>query len=1039
MMSYIGVNVVVVGCFFTNWALISAAAAEPVCVPAPYGLLSWWRGELERSSSELCDAVGANHGRSIAEGGIYRSPGKVGSGFGLRHPLPIYVTDSSSLRLTNGLTIEAWIYPSNSYGMRVIVGKFDQPSAAQTNSAYFFGLTNGLLCLGVSPNGSAKSAVWLLSGQRVSTNQWIHVAATYDATLLRLYQNGAVVAQTNYAAGIFPSSLAFGIGGLRDWRSTAQYGPWLPPWLPWVGGLDEISIYNRALSGTEISAIYDADSAGKCLVAPSIVAQPQRQVVQLREDVMLSVSTLGTGPLTYYWLFNDEPLLGTFEPRLVLEKVRINQVGSYSVLVSNILGAVLSSNATLRVELPAAMCGEVPPGVIGWWSGDNTNDYTGSSNSVTYGQTVIGKVGSAFYSDWVSRATVSNSPLLSFSTDVDFSIEAWAKCFPQSTNVADPAISSSRVVPVPSATRSLVAKRQLSYSHPPGNSGPGYALFLDEGRLGCSLMARLGTKTNSATFISAGPDLRDGMFHHVALTLAWTSTNGGTLYVDGQAVLSFDPTPCRGDLSNQSPLVIGGLSVYDAFRFGFDLPPLIGVVDELAIYNRALSAAEILAIRQNGAAGKCRTPAAIVAQPTDKIVATGSTASFSVVAKGTPYLKYQWRYNGTNLPGATDSSLTLTNVQVNRTGAYCVWVSNVFGRALSSNAVLRLNSAPVPMCTNVVVAAGVDCLAQASVNNGSFDPEGDAITVEQAPSGPYPLGPNRVVLRVTDSHGAMSEYSAFVFVVDQAPPVITCANVVVTNAHDQLTSRVTYSPMAADNCTGLSPVMCVPPSGTAFAIGTHTVFCTVSDAAGNSNQCAFQVIVRPGNTAPVPRIEVSPLAQFPDYTNLIVIAPDNRKATVKFDGLNSYDTDDTDFFFFWYEGTNLFSTNIVARQELRVGTHEITLALNDTFPLGASRASVTVEVITPAQAVGIIIELLESSDLPHRDMHKLKVRFAAAAAAFERGHTSVGILQLRGFEHEVRAQVARQYPALAEQLINAADAILLVLIRKHGPLQAAEE
>src|SRR5205814_6942725 len=57
------------------------------------------------------------------------------------------------------------------------------------------------------------------------------------------------------------------------------------------------------------------------------------------------------------------------------------------------------------------------------------------------------------------------------------------------------------------------------------------------------------------------------------------------------------------------------------------------------------------------------------------------------------------------------------------------------------------------------------------------------------------------------------------------------------------TSVVTFNPTASDNCPGLGPVVCNPPSGSALAPGVHTIHCSVTDAAGNSSACSFHVTV----------------------------------------------------------------------------------------------------------------------------------------------------------------------------------------------------
>ena len=83
-------------------------------------------------------------------------------------------------------------------------------------------------------------------------------------------------------------------------------------------------------------------------------------------------------------------------------------------------------------------------------------------------------------------------------------------------------------------------------------------------------------------------------------------------------------------------------------------------------------------------------PPVITSQPANQTVCVGGTASFSVTATGTPPLNYQWNFNGTNLAGATDATLTLTNVQLSQVGCYAVLVTNVYASILSSNAMLNL-------------------------------------------------------------------------------------------------------------------------------------------------------------------------------------------------------------------------------------------------------------------------------------------------------------------------------------------------------------
>jgi len=88
-------------------------------------------------------------------------------------------------------------------------------------------------------------------------------------------------------------------------------------------------------------------------------------------------------------------------------------------------------------------------------------------------------------------------------------------------------------------------------------------------------------------------------------------------------------------------------------------------------------------------------PVSITTQPINQAVKQGSNAVFSVTAGGTTPLAYQWWFNGTNrLTAATNTSLTVTNVQSTNTGNYSVVVTNVVGAVTSSVASLTLLVGP---------------------------------------------------------------------------------------------------------------------------------------------------------------------------------------------------------------------------------------------------------------------------------------------------------------------------------------------------------
>ncbi|HUU45787.1 MAG TPA: HYR domain-containing protein [Acidobacteriota bacterium] len=173
-----------------------------------------------------------------------------------------------------------------------------------------------------------------------------------------------------------------------------------------------------------------------------------------------------------------------------------------------------------------------------------------------------------------------------------------------------------------------------------------------------------------------------------------------------------------------------------------------------------------------------------------------------------------------------------------------------------------VNRPPVALCQDITLSAGDDCTADGSVDDGSYDPDGDSITLDQDPAGPYSLGSTTVDLIVTDDKGAVDICQGVVTVVDDTPPVVECpTDIVVGNDPGVCGAIVSWDPATSiDNCSDVS-ASCVPPSGSFFPIGTTTVTCTAVDSAGNSGGCTFDVTVN--DTDP-------PIANCPGDIDVIV-------------------------------------------------------------------------------------------------------------------------------------------------------------------------
>lgn len=88
------------------------------------------------------------------------------------------------------------------------------------------------------------------------------------------------------------------------------------------------------------------------------------------------------------------------------------------------------------------------------------------------------------------------------------------------------------------------------------------------------------------------------------------------------------------------------------------------------------------------------TPPTISTQPSAQTACVGGSVTFSVTAAGTAPLSYQWRKDGTNIPGATNATYTISSVTTGSAGNYTVVVTNKAGTVTSTAASLTVNVAP---------------------------------------------------------------------------------------------------------------------------------------------------------------------------------------------------------------------------------------------------------------------------------------------------------------------------------------------------------
>ena len=331
-------------------AIYNAGAAgkcvPPIaCTPPPAGLVAWWQAE-----SNAQDEVGLNNG-SLVSGASFTS-GEVGTGFSFNGTGQfVEIPDSPSLRLTNEFTVELWYKDTGGtaghyYGL--LAKRAPYPSGCNYGIDMLAG-PSGLLQVYIQdPNYGG----YLTSVSPVPTpGIFHHVAATYrqaaaEQVELKTFVDGQLV-QTGMVSGNLARTLN---------NAPVTIGTDDPNETYFVGIIDEPTIYSRALSATEIQAIYNAGSAGKCAgsIAPSIATQPSSQTVYVGNPATFSVVAAGSVPLSYQWLFNQSLILDATNSSLTISNASLAYAGSYAVVVTNVVGAITSSPAVLTLWLPPA-------------------------------------------------------------------------------------------------------------------------------------------------------------------------------------------------------------------------------------------------------------------------------------------------------------------------------------------------------------------------------------------------------------------------------------------------------------------------------------------------------------------------------------------------------------------------------------------------------------------------------------------------------------------------------------------------------------
>jgi len=196
------------------------------------GLVGYWPMD-EGSGTSALDLSGSGN-----TGTLYNSPTwqsgascKFGDCLSFAGASSQYVKTASSFAVPPRITLSIWVYAT---------AWVDQMFGTNVNQGIMIGSVSGALYVGITTTGFNL-------GGSLPNNQWVQIAVTYDGTYYCGYVNGAQTTCTN-------SEPAYSTGTQPIWIGGNNYGGYL------TGRADDVRIYNRALSSSEVSTLYSSTS-----------------------------------------------------------------------------------------------------------------------------------------------------------------------------------------------------------------------------------------------------------------------------------------------------------------------------------------------------------------------------------------------------------------------------------------------------------------------------------------------------------------------------------------------------------------------------------------------------------------------------------------------------------------------------------------------------------------------------------------------------------------------------------------------------------
>jgi autotransporter-associated beta strand protein/YVTN family beta-propeller protein len=400
---------------------------------------------------------------------------------------------------------------------------------------------------------------------------------------------------------------------------------------------------------------------------PLLTSQPQSQQVNLGSTALFQAVAAGSRPLSYQWQKNRQNISAATGTSYTIANVSSNDVAGYNAVVTNIYGATTSAVASLTLFPPGSA--SITNGLVVYLNFDNNlNAQAGTTNSGAVYAGIpryrAGLIGAAV--NFANSATAGQPDDWAVSLgnlervySNSFSISLWER----SATIGDGA---------------LMGNKDWT-----SGANVGWVIStLDPKNVNWNAVG--GTRRD----VGLNPPFSDGNWHLLTVTFD-RSANQVTSYVDGLAANTSDISPAGNASLNAGFSTLIGSSGNGTYSGAGD-------IDDLGVWTRVLAPQEISGIYAAGLQNQPLTsavtgsPPVIVTQPIDMNVSVGLTATFTVSVSGPGPFTYQWRFNGTNIVGATNATLTLSSITAANQGVYSVLISNGAGAVVSAGAVLTV-------------------------------------------------------------------------------------------------------------------------------------------------------------------------------------------------------------------------------------------------------------------------------------------------------------------------------------------------------------